>query len=107
MEWLGQNWIFLLLVIGVFYMMRRMGCGPSAGRHRHSGHEETISQPAAEATMDPVSEQSVDTQTALTSVYLGNTYYFASRENRDHFETAPEEYVAKLKGKHGQKHGCC
>lgn len=109
MAWLGQNWIYILLVIGMIFMMRRggMGCGPGVGKHHHGGHGESVPQAESESSIDPVSGQAVDMQTAVTSVYQGKTYYFATRENRDHFEAAPEQYAAKPQAEHGQRHGCC
>lgn len=111
MAWLGQNWIFILVVIGVIFMMRRggMGCGSSAGRQHHGGQGESVSQPESESNIDLVSGQTVDSQTAVTSVYQGRIYYFATRENRDHFEAAPEQYAAKSQGEHehGHQHGGC
>lgn len=109
MAWLGQNWIFILVVIGAIFMMRRggMGCGPGMGRHRHDGHGASAPQPESESNVDPVSGQTVDPQTAVTSVHQGKIYYFATRENRDRFEAAPEQYATKPQGEHGQRHGCC
>jgi YHS domain-containing protein len=105
MAWLNQNWIYILVVIGVIFMMRRggMGCGPGGGRHRHDGHGESEHHPESRSNTDPVSGQAVDLQTAVTSVYQGRTYYFATRENRDRFEAAPEQYAVKPQ----VGHGCC
>lgn len=107
MAWLEQNWVFILLVIGVLFMMRRGGmcCGAGVGRHHHGGDGEGVSQPRTESNIDPVSGQPVDPQTAVTSVYQGRIYYFATRENRDRFEATPEQFAAKSQGKPG--HGCC
>jgi YHS domain-containing protein len=108
MEWLGQNWVFILLVVGAILWMRRggMGCGHGGG-HRHDGSGEGGHHPEAGPNKDPVSGQVVDPQTAVTSVYQGRTYYFATRENRDRFEEAPEQYAVKPQEGHGQRHGCC
>ncbi|NOT18756.1 MAG: YHS domain-containing protein [Sideroxydans sp.] len=105
MAWLEQNWISILLVIGVIFMMRRMGCGSGANRHHHSDNNGGVAQPQSESNIDPVSGNAVDPQIALTSVYQGRTYYFASRENRDRFEASPEQFAVKSKDKPG--HGCC
>jgi YHS domain-containing protein len=40
----------------------------------------------------------VRTAQALTSVYQGKIYYFASKENRDRFEAAPQDYAQKAAG---------
>lgn len=34
-----------------------MGCGPSAVRHHHGGHDENVPQPESESNTDPVSGQ--------------------------------------------------
>lgn len=109
MAWLGQNWISILLVIGVIFMMRGggMGCGPSAGIHHHSKNSESVPQPKSESNIDPIDGQPVDTQAAVTSVYQGRIYYFASRENRDRFEASPEQFAAKSQDKPSNGHGCC
>lgn len=112
MEWLGQNWVFILLVVGAILWMSRMsrggmGCGHGGGGHSHGGHGEGGHPPEAGPNIDPVNGQAVDPQTAVTSVYQGRTYYFATRENRDRFEAAPEQYAVKPQEGHGQRHGCC
>lgn len=109
MAWLGQNWVYILLVIGVIFMMRRggMGCGSSAGRHHHSENSESAPQPKSESNIDPVSGQTVDPQTAVTSAYQDRIYYFASRENRDRFEASPEQFAVKSQDKPSKGHGCC
>lgn len=109
MTWLGQNWIYILLVIGVLFMMRRCGmsCGSGVGKHHHGGDGEGVSQPESASNIDPISGQAVDPQTAVTSAYQGRIYYFASRENRDRFEASPEQFAVKSQGKPGQGHGCC
>ncbi len=108
MEWLRQNWVFVLLVVGAILWMRRggMGCGYGGG-HSHGGHGAGGHQPEAGSNIDPVSGQAVDPQTAVTSVYQGRTYYFATRENRDRFEAAPEQYATKPQEGPGQRHGGC
>ena len=102
MAWLGQNWIYILLIIGVIFMMRRgcMGCGLGGGRHRHDGHGESEHHPESVSNTDPVNGQVVGPQTAVTSVYQGRTYYFASRENRDRFEATPQQYATKPQDGH-------
>lgn len=107
MAWLEQNWISVLLVIGVIFMMRRggMGCGSGASKHHHSDNSGGVAPPQSESNIDPVDGNAVDPKTALTSVYQGSTYYFASRENRDRFEASPEQFAVKSKDKPG--HGCC
>ena len=68
----------------------------------HGGHDEQAERPggpdAPEAAVDPVGGEAVRTAHALTSVYEGKIYYFASKENRDRFEAAPHEYAHKAAG---------
>lgn len=118
MEWLTQNWIWIVLVVGVFFMMRRggMGCGVGGHRSHHGGHSEghgdghSDGAPRLESAIDAVSGQAVGVEKALTSVYRGRTYYFATRENRDTFEAAPERYASAAGSEHEHRrnrHGCC
>lgn len=113
MEWLSQNWIWLLLAIGFVFMLKRggMGCGLGHGSAHHNGHThgQNGSEPPA-IPRDPVSGNTVDPASALTSVYQGQTYYFTSRENRESFEAEPERYAVEQpkqevpRKRHG---GCC
>lgn len=117
MDW---NWIWIVLAIGAaFYFLRSggrggllggLGHGGGLGGHDHGGHGghgedrghgEPPARPASdapEAAVDPVGGEAVRTAQALTSVYDGKIYYFASRENRDRFEAAPQEYAHKAAG---------
>ena len=125
MNWLAQNWVWVLIGIAVAWFLLR---GSShSGRHggllgglghgghggllggmghgRHGGHGTPSGEPdtrpadsAPEAAVDPVGGQAVRTAQALTSVYQEKIYYFASKENRDRFEAAPQEYARKAVG---------
>jgi YHS domain-containing protein len=115
MDWLSQNWVYLLLLLGVVFFMARggMGCGMSS--HRGHAHREGGGQDDARArtsATDPVSGRPVDERAAVATVYQGSNYYFESRENRDRFEAAPEKYAKQAAdghGQHGHRHGggCC
>lgn len=132
MDWLSQNWLWVLLAIGAaFYFLRGgfgrhsgghggglgghgghgggvggllggMGHGGHAGGGGHGGYGEQPDSVAAanapEAAVDPVGGEAVRTAQALTSLYQGKIYYFASKENRDRFEAAPQEYAQKAAG---------
>jgi len=37
MQWLAQNWLWILLVVGFFFMMRRGGCGGGMKSHGQHG----------------------------------------------------------------------
>lgn len=96
MNWLAQNWIWIAAAIGVAFFLLRGGVGHHAGGHGgalggmghgdgaggHSGPAEGPALPAPEAAIDPVGGEAVRTSGALTAVYQGMIYYFASKENR-------------------------
>ena len=121
MSWLTQNWVWVALAIGVgFYFFRGglrghaggqggvlgglghagHGGGGSHGGHAGQSEDRALSAPAnaPQAAIDPVGGEAVRTGEALTSVYQGMIYYFASKENRDRFEGAPQEYASKAAG---------
>jgi YHS domain-containing protein len=95
MEWLSQNWTYLLLLVGVILFMRfgGMSCGFGGWRARPAhgpDHGEAADTPVECATTaDPVSHRAVDPRTAVARVCQGRAHYFESRENRDRFEAAP------------------
>ncbi|TAH44652.1 MAG: YHS domain-containing protein [Betaproteobacteria bacterium] len=105
MEWLTQNWIWIVFALGMFVLMRRggMGCGAGGHRSHRHGHDhdegsrsssraDEVSPPAS--VIDAVSGQPVEPTRAVTCVYKDRTYYFATRENRDRFEAEPERFAA-------------
>lgn len=114
MEWLSQNWAWLIFVVGVFMLMRQggMGCGMGRGHTNDGSNRQTDggnSGPAAHLK-DPVSGADVNQDTAVNSMYQGRVYYFASRENRDTFEASPSKYAssenADADGHRHHHHGC-
>lgn len=108
MQWLTQNWLWILLVVGFFYMMRRGGCGMGGGMKGHESHGDHGSP--ADTAIDPVNKATLDSATALTSVYHGEIYYFGSTENRTIFETDPAQYAgaeqAEQQSHKSHHHGC-
>ena len=70
-----------------------------------------------EVAVDPVSREAVRIGQALTSLYDGKVYFFSSKENRERFEAAPQQYARNVSGQpapatptvqHGSHgHGCC
>lgn len=118
MEWLTQNWTYLLLLVGVILFMRfgGMACGfggrrahPAHGPGQQEGHDGTV-EPAP--STDPVSRRVVDPKSAVATIYQGRAYYFESRENRDRFEATPDQFASapgddqKAPGHHHHG-GCC
>lgn len=112
MQWLSQNWIWIVFAIGVFLLMRRggIGCGMGHGRsHGTDGHahhqQESSDRPTNPDSRpkDPVNGEIVNSDTAVNAMYQGRLYYFASRENRDTFEASPAQYAARA-GERGEEH---
>jgi YHS domain-containing protein len=116
MTWLSENWLLVLLIGGVLiFLMRRggmggMGCGmgghgshDSAQHGSHRGGDHADSQ-----KIDPVSREPVADDGAISSVYRGRIYRFASRQNRDQFEAAPERFATPQEADAGQRRhrGC-
>lgn len=103
MNWISQNWVYLLLALGVLFLMTRggaMGHGMHA-RHGASGHR--FDGDRLEQAIDPVSGRAVDPQASVATVYRGQEYRFESRENRDLFEAAPDKYATPI-GSHAGAH---
>lgn len=118
MEWLTQNWIFVAAAVGIFLLMRRggMGCGHAGGGHHggtspHShqnGHGDGSSAGPVEQAIDPVSGKPVDMGRAVTAMYRGAPVYFESRENRERFEAAPEQFpIPQAAPARQRRHGGC
>lgn len=120
MDWLSQNWIWILLGIAIAWFAMRRGFGGVHGGHmgghgaggllggmghgeHGGGYDSEPRQPETsgqmpEAAIDAVSGEAVRTEHAVTSIYQGKIYYFASKENRDRFESAPQDYAHKAAG---------
>lgn len=123
MQGISQNWIWIVAAIAIlaFFFLRRGGHGDGErgglGGFEHGGmggfghdglghghHQRNdddrrhASAPRLEAAIDPVSGSAIPTAGAITSVYQGKAYYFASKENRDRFEAAPGDFAGKAEG---------
>jgi YHS domain-containing protein len=114
MEWLSQNWAWLIFVVGVFMLMRQggMGCGMGLGHANDGPNPQTGGADRDQNTRpkDPVNGEFVNPETAVNSMYQGRVYYFASRENRDAFEGEPSKYASSeaartVRHQH-HHHGC-
>jgi YHS domain-containing protein len=120
MQWLTQNWIWIVFAIGIFLFMRRGGMGGGMGHGRHGGgHAENGQHGSGGAEQkndpdsgpkDPVSGERVNPEGATNSMFQGRLYYFASKENREKFEASPAQFAGADAGhddqnKH-QRHGC-
>lgn len=102
MQWITQNWIWIVVAVGVFYFMTRMhGMGGGMGRSMGRGYGRDGGDPPADratsssTVFDPVSRRAVAAGgSAISAVYHGRAYYFENREDRDAFEAEPEKYIA-------------
>ncbi len=113
MEWLAQNWIWIVFAIGIFLLMRHGGIGHGFGGHSHHSHHSHEDYDRTDdmdrRLKDPVSGEPVDPERAINSTYQGRVYYFASRENRDKFEASPAQYASaagSYQEHHHRRHGC-
>jgi YHS domain-containing protein len=119
MEWLLQNWIWIVFAVGLLLLMRRGGMACGMGRGRSHGDDTQAHQHPGDAPQAPdrgpkdsVSSAIVNSATALHSMYQGRMYYFASPENRDAFEASPSRYAGHVgepneeHRHHHHRHGC-
>lgn len=101
-----MNALFYFLIwAAIIFVMMRFGCGAHVMGHghrkakhggaRHSGQKnaEGLRWIPPVKDVDPVCGKTVSTDKAKPSVHDGNVYYFCSRECRERFESAPEQYV--------------
>lgn len=99
MEWLTQNWMWILFAVGVLLLLRRgaMGCAHAGGgqchSHRHDAPQGSQDGAPPAQAVDPVSGRPVDPRTAVASLHRGMPVYFESRENRERFEARPEQFA--------------
>lgn len=105
MQWLAQNWIWIVFAIGVLLLMRRGGMGHGHS-HGNDGPAQHHGDSGDRQSKDPVSGEEVNPETAVNVMYQGHVYYFASRENREKFEASPAQYAASATGHHHRRHGC-
>lgn len=95
--------LYFALWAGLIFLMMRVGCGAHVMGHGQD-RKSTGSAPGIVGTpelrwvppekdMDPVCKQIVTTNKAKPSVHAGSVYYFCSRECREIFEAAPDQYV--------------
>lgn len=116
MNWITQNWLWMLLALAVLVALGRgasrgrrgyghhgnMGGSPARG-FEHGGHgRSTGDLPAQDiapaSAIDPVTRKDVSTNRALTSIYQGRIYYFETVETRERFEAAPGQYARQELG---------
>ena len=94
MNWLSQNWIWIVLAVVVLLMIRRGGMLGSGIGHAHDhGSTSSDDEYSSAGATDPVSGKPIDKGHASTSVYGGRVYYFESADSRQRFEASPERYA--------------
>jgi YHS domain-containing protein len=103
MEWLSQNWLWIALAVGGFFLFTRLGgmggCGMSHSGSRRRDQSGAANAPPAVGNhpgtlFDPVSRRAFPAgDMPFSTVYRGRAYYFESRENRDAFEADPEKHL--------------
>jgi len=107
MEWLTQNWTWLVLLFGFVLLMSRGGMGCGIGHspaHRDADRDRGQDTPPT-SIKDPMSGETIAPASAVTSDHGGRIYYFASRENRDRFEAQTERYASRPSNEiDGQQH---
>lgn len=97
--------VYFLIWGGLIFLMMRYGCGAHVmghGHHhgKHGANNQTGSRDnentrwiPPEKDVDPVCGKTVSTESAKPSLHDGVVYYFCSRECREIFEAAPEQYL--------------
>lgn len=95
---------FLIWAVVIFVMMR-FGCGTHVMGHGHGKAKQGDGSPKVPLEteglrwippakdLDLVCGKTVSTNAAKPSVHDGSVYYFCSRDCREIFEAAPEQYL--------------
>lgn len=96
--------LYFLIWAAVIFVMLRFGCGAHVMGYGHGKAERDGGDPQRREAgtlrwippaedVDPVCGKTVSTAAAKPSVHAGSVYYFCSRDCREIFEAAPEQYV--------------
>ncbi|MGE5633063.1 MAG: YHS domain-containing protein [Caulobacteraceae bacterium] len=97
MDFIRENWWYLLLLIGFGYMMLKgggcCGGGHAHGGHNHAGHNggngsccgTNQGNNQVDMVLDPVCGMYVNPETAIKQNIDGKTYYFCSENCRKTF----------------------
>ena len=101
-----MNALFYFLIWAVIiFLMMRFGCGAHVMGHGHGkakhggggqegrGEAEGMRWIPPAKDVDPVCGKTVRTERAKPSVHDGHVFYFCSRDCRERFEAAPEQYL--------------
>ena len=108
MEWLVQNWVWIVVALAFVVLMSRQRLAHhsagGAGEHGHGdlrprrSDERTGARGVTPAAVDPVSGSAVGVEHGLSSVYAGRIYYFETADTRRRFEAEPQRYAAQAPG---------
>ena len=97
--------LYFALWAGLIFLMMRFGCGAHIMGHgngmKPASDESNKTDGSAlrwippAKDVDPVCGKMVATDKAKPSVHDGSVFYFCSRECREIFEAAPDQYLGK------------
>ena len=123
MDWLSQNWLWMVFGVGALFffflagfsgrgasrngagaMFGGVGCGASGGLGDEA-ERPADGAAAPGAAIDPVGGAPVRANQALTSLHQGKICYFASKDNRDRFEGAPQDDAQEAAGRWSSREG--
>ena len=97
--------LYFLIWAALFFLMMRFGCGAHIMGHGSGDEQSDGAQSSDRSGMDqlrwvpptkdtdPVCGKIINTDGAKSSVHDGTVYYFCSRDCREIFEAAPNEYL--------------
>ena len=96
--------LYFAVWAGLIFLMMRFGCGAHVMGPGHSHDKKTQSEPGnvdkpalrwvpPARDVDPVCGKTVATDKAKSNVHDGSVFYFCSRECREAFEAAPDQYL--------------
>jgi len=96
-----ESLLFFVAWAFFIFVLMRLGCGRHIMGHAYGKKDAgagatdntSFKWVPPERDTDPVCRKSILTANAKPSIHDGSVYYFCSRECREVFEAAPEEYL--------------
>lgn len=86
MSWLFQNWTWVVVAVGGFFMIaHHMGGHRMSRSMAHDGYLPNDDDAGPVTPVDPVTRQMLPADAAISTVFQGRAYYFENREHRDAF----------------------
>ncbi len=89
-----DEWLSLLLLIILFFVMMRFGCGSHMMSGHGKSHSDNEDKPDRQKHIDPVCGVQIEVEQGYGKMHEGNLYRFCSRDCLDKFEADPERYTA-------------